>query len=55
MANFFEGIKMANFCVLKIANFFYQNGEFFDDQNLGLLSHNQNDIYLVLNNLLFWY
>ena len=28
MANFFKFIKMANFCVIKIANFFYQNGEF---------------------------
>ena len=28
MTNFFEVIKMANFCVIKIANFFYQNGEF---------------------------
>ena len=29
MANFLEVIKMANFCVIKMANFFYQNGELF--------------------------
>ena len=29
MANFFGVIKMANFRVIKIANFFYQNGELF--------------------------
>ena len=28
MANFLEIIKMANFCVIKIANFFYKNVEF---------------------------
>ena len=28
MANFLEVIKKANFCVIKIANFFYKNVEF---------------------------
>ena len=28
MVNFFEIIKMANFCVIEMANFFYENGEF---------------------------
>ena len=49
MANFFEVIKMANFCVMKMANFFYQNGELcLLKRRISFYAYSQNGEFFAL-------
>ena len=49
MANFFKFIKMANFCVIKKANFFYQNGELFLSKwRISFYAYSQNGEFFAV-------